>query len=189
SSGPVGCGKIRRMIARKVLPRHSWLLGATLILSGLGPTGCGSSLGTGGTGGGGGDATAGKSGTSGTGGAGSGTGGANSGTGGAGGANSGTGGAGGAAGQSGFQACTNPTTTLPLNPSNTQDGVTISEFYVDTDTWNAAGYTVAQTMYICDYDNWYVVAKMDNSKNDGAVKTYPNVHMDFNAAPAVSSFT
>ena len=203
SSGPVGCGKIRRMIARKVLPRHSWLLGATLILSGLGPTGCGSSLGTGGTGGGGGDATAGKSGTSGTGGAGSGTGGTNSGTGGtkggsggansstggAGGANSGTGGAGGAAGQSGSQACTNPTTTLPLNPSNAQDGVTISEFYVDTDTWNAAGYTVAQTMYICDYDNWYVVAKMDNSKNDGAVKTYPNVHMDFNAAPAVSSFT
>ena len=196
------------MIARQVSPRHFWLLGATLILSGLSATSCGSSggQGTGGSGGGAG-AAGGKSGTSATGGAGTGgansaTGGANGGGGhagnGAGGASNATGGAGGkggttgsggGGGQSGAQTCTTPTTTLQLNPSNAQDGVTISGFYVDTDTWNAAGYTVSQTMYICDYNNWYVVAKMDNSANDGAVKTYPNVHMDFGAAPAVSSFT
>jgi hypothetical protein len=78
---------------------------------------------------------------------------------------------------------------LPMNPSNPQDGVTLSGFYVDTDTWNAANYQVSQTMYVCDYNNWYVVAKMDNSTGDGAVKTYPNVHKDFGGSPQISSFT
>jgi hypothetical protein len=86
------------------------------------------------------------------------------------------------------QTCTNPSYVLPLNPSNPQDGVTLSGFYVDTDTWNAAKYQVSQTMYICDYNNWYVIANMNNNTNDGAVKTYPNVHKDFNAAPTISSF-
>ena len=44
-------------------------------------------------------------------------------------------------------------------------------------------------MYVCDYNDWYVVAKMDNAAGDGAVKTYPNVHKDFNASPALSSFS
>ena len=87
------------------------------------------------------------------------------------------------------QTCTNPSYILPLNPSNPQDGITLSGFYVDTDTWNAANYPVSQTMYICDYNNWYVVANMNNDTGDGAVKTYPNVHQDFNSAPAISSFT
>jgi len=78
---------------------------------------------------------------------------------------------------------------LPLNPSNPQDGITLSGFYVDTDTWNAASYPVSQTMYVCDYNNWYVLAKMDNSTGDGAVKTYPNVHKDFSGAPAIGSFS
>jgi Glycosyl hydrolase family 12 len=78
---------------------------------------------------------------------------------------------------------------LPLNPANPQDGITLSGFYVDTDTWNAASYPVSQTMYVCDYDNWYVVANMNNSTGDGAVKTYPNVHKDFTAAPQISSFS
>jgi hypothetical protein len=78
---------------------------------------------------------------------------------------------------------------LPLNPSNAQDGITLGGFYVDTDTWNAANYPVSQTMYVCDFNSWYVVAKMDNATGDGAVKTYPNVHKDFNAAPAISSFS
>lgn len=108
---------------------------------------------------------------------------------GTGGANGGSAGATGAGGQPAAQACQNPPHVLPLNPSNPQDGITLSGFYVDTDTWNAAGYPVSQTMYVCDYDNWYVVARMDNSSGDGAVKTYPNVHMDFGAAPAVSSFS
>ena len=105
----------------------------------------------------------------------------------------GTGGAGGASGSGGSnpvsQTCTNPSHVLPMNPGNPQDGITLSGFYVDTDTWNAANYQVSQTMYVCDYNNWYVVANMNNDTHDGAVKTYPNVHMDFNAAPAISSFS
>jgi hypothetical protein len=171
------------------MDRRACLATVALLLSSVGPTGCGSSLGGQGTGGAGGGAgkvaTGGQPGGAGTGGASAGAGGA---SGGASGARGGTGGAGGAAGQSGGQSCANPVDILVLNPSNAQDGITLSGFYVDTDTWNAAGYSVSQTMYICDYDNWYVVARMDNSTGDGAVKTYPNVHMDFGAAPAVSSF-
>jgi hypothetical protein len=184
-----------RVGAKQLLGRP-WLAAAALTLSSLGLTGCGNSTGsgTGGASGAAGQAASGgQSGGAGTGSATAGAGGASAGAGGArGGAGAGTSGAGGAAGaagQAGAQSCTNPVDVLPLNPSNAQDGVTLSGFYVDTDTWNAAGYTVSQTMYICDYDNWYVVAKMDNSKGDGAVKTYPNVHKDFSAAPAVSSFS
>jgi hypothetical protein len=86
-------------------------------------------------------------------------------------------------------ACTNPTNTIQLDPSNAQAGITLSGYYVDTDTWNAANYQVSQTLYICDYNNWYVTANMNNSTGDGAVKTYPNVHMDFPAAPKISSYT
>ena len=98
----------------------------------------------------------------------------------------GTGGTGGSTITSQF--CTNPSHVLPMNPSNPQDGITLSGFYVDTDTWNAANYQVSQSMYICDYNNWYVVANMNDDSGDGAVKTYPNVHQDFNSAPAISSF-
>jgi hypothetical protein len=106
----------------------------------------------------------------------------------AGGAGAGAGGANDAGGQAGSPTCTNAPHVLPLNPSNPQDGITLGAFYVDTDTWNAANYQVSQTMYVCDYDNWYVVARMDNATGDGAVKTYPDVHEDFSAAPALSSF-
>jgi hypothetical protein len=85
-------------------------------------------------------------------------------------------------------ACPHPSHVLPMNPSNPQDGITLSGFYVDTDTWNAANYQVSQTMYICDYNNWYVIANMNDKTHDGAVKTYPNVHKDFNGAPPISSF-
>lgn len=98
-------------------------------------------------------------------------------------------GSGGAGGQAGSATCANPSHVLPMNPADPQDGITLHGFYVATDTWNAAGYQVSQTLYICDYDNWYVVAKMDDSKGDGAVKTYPNVHKDFDRAPAISSFS
>ena len=84
--------------------------------------------------------------------------------------------------------CTNPTHTLMLDPSNAQNGITLSGFYVDADTWNIANYQVSQTLYICDYNNWYVVANMNNDSGDGAVKTYPDVHEDFDSAPAISSF-
>ena len=99
---------------------------------------------------------------------------------------SGAGGSGGSTQVS--RTCTDPPHVLPLNPSNPQDGITLSGFYVDTDTWNASSYQVSQTMYICDYNNWYVVANMNNDSGDGAVKTYPNVHKDFDGAPLISSF-
>ena len=86
------------------------------------------------------------------------------------------------------KTCTSPTTTIPMDPADPQAGVTLSGYYVDTDTWNAASYQVSQTLYICDYDNWYVIANMNDSANDGAVKTYPNVHKDLNA-PLISSFS
>jgi hypothetical protein len=108
---------------------------------------------------------------------------------GAGGTSAGGTSAGGAGGSPGSHSCTNPTHVLPMNPQNPQDGVTLGGFYVDTDTWNAANYQVSQTMYVCDYNDWYVVANMNDAAHDGAVKTYPNVHEDFNAAPAISSFT
>jgi Glycosyl hydrolase family 12 len=75
-----------------------------------------------------------------------------------------------------------------MDPNNAQNGITLSGFYVDADTWNVANYQVTQTMYVCDYNNWYAVANMNNSTGDGAVKTYPNVHEDFGSSPLISSF-
>jgi hypothetical protein len=76
-----------------------------------------------------------------------------------------------------------------MDPNDAQAGITLGGYYVDTDTWNAANYQVSQTMYVCGYNNWYVIANMNNDKKDGAVKTYPNVHKDFNSSPKISSFT
>src|SRR5580765_402429 len=160
-----------------------WLLAATLIPPALAAPGCGSSAGKGTAGQGGG------AGTAGTGGSSAGTGGSSAGTGGSSAGGAGRGGSTGTAGQGGSRTCANAPHVLPLNASNPQDGITLGGFYVDTDTWNAANYQVSQTMYVCDYNNWYVVAKMDNTTGDGAVKTYPNVHKDFGAAPAISSFS
>lgn len=85
-------------------------------------------------------------------------------------------------------SCTNPSHVLATNPSNPQDGITLSGYYVDTDTWNFAPYPGSQqTMYVCDYNNWYAMVNVNDNKNDGAVKTYPNVHKDF-SSPAISSF-
>jgi hypothetical protein len=167
--------------------RYLWLLGATLILPALGaPIGCGSTAGQGTVVPDGGAGTAGTAGpTGGSGGASGRAGGASGGAG----AGAGAGGANAAGGQAGSQTCTNAPHVLPLNPSNPQDGITLGAFYVDTDTWNAANYSVSQTMYVCDYDSWYVVASMDNATGDGAVKTYPDVHEDFSAAPTIGSFS
>jgi hypothetical protein len=86
-------------------------------------------------------------------------------------------------------SCASPKYTIPTNPSNPQDGYTLSGFYVTGDTWNFGAYPGSQqTMYICDYNNWYAMVNVNDSKNDGAVKTYPNVHKDF-SNPSVNSFT
>jgi hypothetical protein len=60
-------------------------------------------------------------------------------------------------------------------------------YFVYNDAWNAQNYQVSQTLYACSYSNWYVVANMNNNSGDGAVKTYPNSHRDFDSNPAISA--
>jgi hypothetical protein len=79
--------------------------------------------------------------------------------------------------------CTNPAfVTSDLN-----GGWPDSGYYVHNNMWNSASYQCAETLYACSYHSWRVVANMNNNNGDGAVKTYPNVHMDFNNV-AISSF-
>jgi glycosyl hydrolase family 12 len=77
-------------------------------------------------------------------------------------------------------SCTTPKYTIQMDPNNAQNGVTIGNYYLTADTWNAANYQLSQTVYACDFNNWYVVANMNNNSGDGAVKTSPNVHEDIN---------
>src|SRR5215469_4785996 len=65
-----------------------------------------------------------------------------------------------------------------------QDG----NYYVYQDMWNASGYSVQQSLYACSHSNWYVVATMNNNNGDGAVKTYPNAHRDFDSSPQINSY-
>jgi len=61
-------------------------------------------------------------------------------------------------------------------------------YYVHNNMWNSAKYSpCTSTLYAWSPDNWYVVAKMNNNKVDGAVKTYPNVHIDYASVP-IDSF-
>lgn len=66
-------------------------------------------------------------------------------------------------------------------------------YIVHNNMWNVSGYDVAETLAACSYRNWSVQATADDSRRDGAVKTYPNVHKDFHnwetgAEPRLSSF-
>ena len=85
------------------------------------------------------------------------------------------------------RTCTHPSHVILMDSKNPQNGITLGKFYVDTDTWNAHGYQLSQTLYVCDYNHWYAVATMNNNSHDGAVKTYPNVHEDFNL-PRINFF-
>jgi len=61
-------------------------------------------------------------------------------------------------------------------------------YYVHNNLWNSAKYNpCTSTLYASSYDNWYVVARMNNQTGDGAVKTYPNVHKDYHSVP-IGSF-
>jgi len=65
-------------------------------------------------------------------------------------------------------------------------------YVVHNNMWNAGAYQVSQTTEACSYKSWNVIATADNSRGDGAVKTYPNVHRDYHnwnsgAEPAWSS--
>jgi hypothetical protein len=57
-------------------------------------------------------------------------------------------------------------------------------YYVHNNMWNSAKYSpCTSTLYAWSRDNWYVVARMNNNRRDGAVKTYPNVHRDYPSVP------
>jgi Glycosyl hydrolase family 12 len=64
----------------------------------------------------------------------------------------------------------------------------LAPYFVFNNMWNASNYAVSQTLYACSYSDWYVVATANNDSGDGAVKTYPNSHRDFDNNPAIDSF-
>jgi hypothetical protein len=68
-------------------------------------------------------------------------------------------------------------------PGGTRSGPGIihvgdSPYINDNDMWNAAGYDVSQTLYVCSHASWYVDDTIPADTNT-AVKTYPNVHVDY----------
>lgn len=80
-----------------------------------------------------------------------------------------------------------PALQILFETSNPNDGWSNSGYYVHNNMWNSASYECSQTLYAYSYNNWYVVANMNNSTGDGAVKTYPNVHKDYDNV-LISSF-
>ena len=67
------------------------------------------------------------------------------------------------------------------------------DYIVHNNMWNVDGYNVSENLQACSYSSWNVTATADNSRRDGAVKTYPNVHRDYHdwgtgKEPAWSSF-
>jgi Glycosyl hydrolase family 12 len=79
-------------------------------------------------------------------------------------------------------ACTDPS----FSTSQPTGGEQSSNYYLYNNMWNASGYSVTQTLYACNYHDWYVVANMNNDSGNGAVKTYPDVQANFNE-PKISS--
>jgi len=79
--------------------------------------------------------------------------------------------------------CTDPK-AIRLDPRNAQSGATEGRYYVTNDTWNASHYSgLSQAIYVCNYDNWYAIATMNNDTGDGAVKTSPNVQETWYPTP------
>jgi hypothetical protein len=71
-----------------------------------------------------------------------------------------------------------------MDLKNTQSGVAEGDYYVTNDTWNADRYTaLSQALYVCNYNNWYTIATMNNETFDGAVKTSPNVQETWYPTP------
>ena len=77
--------------------------------------------------------------------------------------------------------CTNPVFVT----SDPNGGWSDGGYYVHNNMWNSSAGLGPETLSACSYNNWYVVS--DQTNNVGAVKTYPNVHKDYNNVP-ISSF-
>ena len=82
---------------------------------------------------------------------------------------------------SGALKCTNPVFVT----SDPNGGWSNGGYYVHNNMWNSSAGLGPETLSACSYNNWYVVSNQTN--NAGAVKTYPNVHKDYNNVP-ISSF-
>lgn len=79
--------------------------------------------------------------------------------------------------------CSNPT-AIPMDPENAQSGAAKGKYFVTNDTWNASNYSgLSQSIYVCNYNNWYTIATMNNDTSDGAVKTSPNVQQTWYPTP------
>jgi Glycosyl hydrolase family 12 len=76
-------------------------------------------------------------------------------------------------------ACTDPVFTT----SESNDGWSTHGYYVHNNMWNNGSGT--QTLRACAYNNWNVTAVQPNTTS---VKTYPNVHKDYDDVP-LSSFS
>src|SRR5262245_13332608 len=76
----------------------------------------------------------------------------------------------------------------PFVTSDPNGGWSTGGYYVHNNMWNSAKYDPCKsTLHARSHDDWYVVARMNNKKGDGAVKTYPNVHKDYESVP-IGSF-
>jgi hypothetical protein len=98
---------------------------------------------------------------------------------------SGGSGSGGSGSGTGSAGCQDPS----FSTSATDGGESAGQYYLTNNMWNAANYSVSQTLYACSATNWYVTATMNNDSGDGAVKTYPNVQDTFSNSPAISGFS
>lgn len=60
-------------------------------------------------------------------------------------------------------------------------------YYVHNNMWNSLKYTpCTSVMRAWSHGRWEVSTRMNNKTGDGAVKTYPNVHKDFDKVPISS---
>lgn len=66
--------------------------------------------------------------------------------------------------------CTDPV----FETSTPDDGWSTENYYVHNNMWNSE---CCQTLYACSYADWYVVSNQIDEA--GAVKTFPNVHRDY----------
>ncbi len=53
-------------------------------------------------------------------------------------------------------------------------------YYADAGLWNSGPpYNVSQHTVFCDHDSWYATVTNNDAQGDGAVKNYPNTHLDY----------
>jgi Glycosyl hydrolase family 12 len=69
--------------------------------------------------------------------------------------------------------------------SDHNGGWSTGGYFVHNNMWNDSVPLGPETLSACAYNNWYVVS--NQTDDAGAVKTYPNVHKDYNE-PRISSF-